>query len=51
MSYSASSLPGLLLGIIFAVISSLFFAMDYNKITGYILCGCFRPKTGIYFPR
>jgi sporulation integral membrane protein YtvI len=37
MSSSASSLPGLLLGIIFTVISSLFFAMDYSKITGYFV--------------
>ncbi len=37
MSSSASSLPGLLLGIIFAIISSLFFAMDYSKITGYFV--------------
>jgi sporulation integral membrane protein YtvI len=36
MSSSVSSLPGLFLGIIFAVISSLFFSMDYSKITGYV---------------
>jgi len=36
MSSSVSALPGLFLGIVFAVISSLFFAMDYSKITGYI---------------
>ena len=36
ISSSVSSLPGLILGIIFAVISSLFFAMDYSKITGYV---------------
>jgi len=36
ISSSVSFLPGLLLGIIFAVISSLFFAMDYNKITAYL---------------
>ena len=33
---AASFVPVLFLSIIFAVISSLFFAMDYNKITGYI---------------
>jgi sporulation integral membrane protein YtvI len=37
ISSSVSSLPGLFLGIIFAIISSLFFAMDYSKITGYII--------------
>jgi sporulation integral membrane protein YtvI len=36
ISSSVSFLPGLFLGIIFAVISSLFFAIDYNKITAYI---------------
>lgn len=36
ISSSVSFLPGLFLGVIFAVISSLFFAMDYNKITAYI---------------
>lgn len=36
ISSSVSFLPGLFLGIIFAVISSLFFAIDYNKITSYI---------------
>ena len=33
---AASFVPVLFLSIIFAVISSLFFAMDYNKITGYM---------------
>ena len=36
LSSSVSFLPGLFLGIIFAVISSLFFAIDYNKITAYL---------------
>ncbi|MDK2967660.1 sporulation integral membrane protein YtvI [Lacrimispora sp.] len=36
ISSSVSFLPGLFLGIIFAVISSLFFAIDYNKITAYL---------------
>lgn len=36
ISSSISFVPGLFLGIIFAVISSLFFAIDYNKITSYI---------------
>lgn len=36
ISSSVSFLPGLFLGIIFAVISSLFFAIDYNKIISYI---------------
>lgn len=36
LSSSVSFLPGLFLGIIFAVISSLFFAMDYSKIVSYI---------------
>jgi len=36
ISSSVSFVPKLFLSIIFAVISSLFFAMDYNKITGYI---------------
>lgn len=31
-----SFVPGLFLSIIFAVISSVFFAMDYSKVTGYI---------------
>lgn len=37
ISSYVSFLPGLFLGIIFAVISTLFFAIDYNKITSYIL--------------
>lgn len=36
VSSLASSLPDLFLGIIFAIISSLFFAIDYSKITFYI---------------
>jgi sporulation integral membrane protein YtvI len=36
ISSAVSFMPGLFLSIVFAVISSLFFAMDYNKITGYI---------------
>ena len=36
VSSSVSFLPGLFLGIIFSVISSLFFAIDYNKIFIYI---------------
>ncbi len=36
ISSSVSFLPSLFLGIVFAVISSLFFAIDYNKITSYI---------------
>ncbi len=44
MSSSVSSLPGLLMGIVFAVISSLFFAMDYSKITSYVT-RLFSPQT------
>jgi len=36
ISSAVSFVPGLFLSIIFSVISSLFFAMDYSKITGYI---------------
>jgi len=36
ISSAVSFVPGLLLSIIFSFISSLFFAMDYSKITGYI---------------
>jgi len=36
ISSAVSFVPGLLLSIIFTVISSLFFSMDYSKITGYL---------------
>ena len=36
ISSLVSFVPGLFLSIILAVISSLFFAMDYSKITGYV---------------
>lgn len=36
ISSAASSVPSLFIAIIFTVISTLFFAIDYDKITGYI---------------
>ncbi|HWR23413.1 MAG TPA: sporulation integral membrane protein YtvI [Feifaniaceae bacterium] len=37
LSSSAASVPGLFMGVIVAIISSLFFAVDYGKITGYLI--------------
>lgn len=36
ISSAVTSLPGLLLSTVLAIISSVFFAVDYSKITGYI---------------
>lgn len=47
ISSYVSFLPGLFLGIIFSVVSSLFFAIDYNKITSYILNRLPSKNTGL----
>ena len=49
LSSSVSSVPGLFMAVIFAVISSLFFAMDYGKITGYIAKLFPSSKQGLLF--
>ncbi|SHJ79998.1 sporulation integral membrane protein YtvI [Hathewaya proteolytica DSM 3090] len=36
LSYTAF-LPGIVIGIVFSIISSFFFAVDYEKVTGFIL--------------
>jgi len=36
LSSSVASVPGLFMGVMFAIISSLFFAADYSKITGSV---------------
>lgn len=37
ISYTASSVPSFFVSTVFAIISSFFFATDYQKITGFIL--------------
>lgn len=36
LSSAVSSIPGLILSVVFALISTIFFAVDYDKITDYI---------------
>ncbi len=43
ISSAVTSVPGLILSTILAIISSVFFAVDYSKITGYI-AGLFPPQ-------